>query len=148
VQLSCINAGFLARNTGLWIAACGGVVSVVVLLRIFKHFSIMKKKLVICFIVLDLLVSMQGNANGNNQRYIIGDETMGGITVVPNDYMNAISVEIELILADGSTFAKATTSAGSPVSFNIAGAGVRLVRTIYHLNSLESIIIDDDTVIN
>lgn len=87
---------------------------------------------------------MQGNANVNNQRFIIGDDTAGGITVVPNDYMNAISVDVVLILADGSTFARATTSAGSPVSFNIAGAGVRLVRVIYHLNSFESVIIDDD----
>ncbi len=108
----------------------------------------MKNKLVICFIVLDLLVSMQGNANGNSQHFIVGDDTYGGITVVPNDYMNAISVDIVLILADGSTFASATTSAGSPVSFNIAGAGVRLVRTTYHLNSFESIIIDDDASVN
>jgi len=104
----------------------------------------MKKKLSFFLIAVGLLFATQFNANAASQSYIIGDETM--MLVVPNDYMNAISVDIELILEDGSTFAYATTSAGTAVSFNLAGAPVKLVRTTYHLSLLESVIIDDDQV--
>jgi hypothetical protein len=106
----------------------------------------MKKKLSFFLIAVGLLFVTQFNANATGQSFIIGDD-LGGITVIPNDYMNAISVEIELILEDGSTFAYATTSAGTAVSFNLAGAPVKLVRTTYRLSLLESIIIDDDAAV-
>ncbi len=108
----------------------------------------MKKKLSFFLIAVGLLFATQFNANAASQSYIVGDETMGRITVVPNDYMNAISVEIELILEDGSTFAHATTSAGTAVSFILAGAPVKRVRTTYHLSSFESYIIDEDVCVN
>jgi peptidyl-tRNA hydrolase len=106
----------------------------------------MKKKLSFFLIAVGLLFATQFNANAASQSYIIGDHTL--MLVVPNDYMNAISVEIELILEDGSTFAYATTSAGTAVAFNLAGAPVKLVRTKYHLSLLESVIIDDDQVMS
>jgi len=105
----------------------------------------MKNNLIKCFILTGLLFAMKGNATVFNQNsYIIGDETMGGITVIPNDYMNAISVEIELILEDGSIFARATTSPGNAVSFNVGSARVRTIRSSYKIIAAEGYIIQDD----
>ncbi len=103
----------------------------------------MKKKLSFFLIAMGLLFATQFNANAASQSFIIGDD-WGGITVIPNDYMNAISVDIELILEDGSIFARATTSAGNAVSFNVGSARVRTIKSSYKIIAAEGYIIQDD----
>lgn len=110
--------------------------------QILKHLNIlhMKKLLVFAMLFGATFSPLAGNANNTSQDYIVIEDNV--LLCVPNTYMNARYVRVDLIANNGSIQATAYTLPGGTVSFNTNDAS-RLVRSYYHFEGADYIIADD-----
>ncbi len=105
----------------------------------------MQKRLLLLLLAIGIFASYPSYACVGNPAPMSADKASSTYTVNPTDYMNASSVEVQLLSYNATLLAHAETTPGQSVQLSYSGSTeVYLIRKIYKFGESEGFIIVDD----